>query len=218
MRIVCYSALCSMVMMFYGCGNNPLASPATLSFYSGNSSGNRSSIGKIQRQLPLDQVTIESASMYIDKIEISRTGTKWEEVLSGPYEVKITHNNAPLRFGNPTNIPTGQYEGLRISIQPKVVFKFTDGRSKTVDKLPQGINMYGFNLLASQAIITITTANGLLDAFTIERGAETALVFDIYIGATESAMMGRTVSNPCVENVSDWFLAFNHIGATRFVD
>jgi len=196
------------MILISSCGKNPLGSAAILSFYSGHNSSNAApalfSVNKI-----LDQYgsNVLSAKIYIDKIEISRTGTNWETVLNnGPFQITITTDTVPIRIGTPVNLPEGQYEGVRIYLESKIDITFLDGTTKEMLKLPDGVTLNRKLVVQNTNVLTLSTADGTLPSFIIARGDETYFVFDIYIHFNGKPQ----------NSIDSWFMWLN-INPTRFL-
>jgi len=184
------------------CGNNPIASPGAITFYTGKIDAGAKSPFINNADKAIGSLVVSRATIIVNKIEISKNGTEWIEVLNTPTSVDVTNSNEPLRLGNSLNVPSGQYESLRMHIQSKIDFLFTDGVSKTLNVLPT-ITSIGANTLSGpvstpNGIITFSTAGGSLNAFQIERGTETNFVFDITIQPLGSDRFAALTSSNCV--------------------
>jgi hypothetical protein len=195
-------------ILFSSCGKNPLAPAAMLSFYSGHNSSNAApALFPVNKVLEQYGSSVLSAKIYIDKIEISRTGTNWETVLNnGPFQITITTETAPIRIGTPVNLPEGQYEGVRIYFESKIDITFLDGTTKEILKLPDGVTLNRKIVVQNTNVLTLSTADGTLPSFIIARGNETYLVLDIYIHFN-----GKPQSS-----IDSWFMWLN-INPTRFL-
>ncbi|MBN1622404.1 MAG: hypothetical protein JW871_07430 [Endomicrobiales bacterium] len=223
-------ALFGVLLLFFAasCEKNPYtsskraSSPAdplgtnygAISFYSGEQPGSSSAISR----KTLDSYQsgrIESVTVFIDEIAISKTGEEWETVLNTLQEITITTDPTPIRITDPVNVSAGQYEGIRIHIQPKVTFLFSDGTSKTFNKMPNSVGVIKsisktIQIVETSETITLSTANGYLNAFNVENGSETYIVLDIKV-------LDMPVGTTTASNLTGWTFAIT-ARPTRFLN
>jgi len=202
-------------LVFLGsCSQNILSTPGAISFYSGESGGTivSSSISTMAGGGGVSDVCL-----YIKKIEVSKTGEEWFDVISSSTEVRARANEV-ISFGASAVIPPGEYHGIRISFEPYVrILEVWEGNINTAtstdivfEKLPKLLSVHGTNTndVSSVENILLTTANQKLLAFDIEAGEETYILFDIYTGWYGDSR----------EEIVDWALIVDEIYTTRFIN
>ena len=165
-----------------GCNKNPLAPAGTIGFAGENKTQSFASPhlrkGIAKGIGPEIHSPIE-LTCAIEKIEITTTGEKWIEVFKGNAELKITDSDTTVKtIVSATPADNDEYHGVRIWFGDKIKAKGTveiyDGiyatdKREIWEKERSGI--------ASLNPFTFTTANFNFDAFDIERGKETFIIF-----------------------------------------
>jgi hypothetical protein len=207
-----------------GCSTSPTSTTTTtnpmgtISFFCGKPSTASSANISSKSLVDFDylKANVKSAHIYIDRIDISKTGETWESVLTGPYEVAIDYTNDLFMIGSPVSIPAGQYEGVKLKVLPIVTWVLADDSLVTVEATPKmqvANEMYSFSGgsdLGKTTQALFSTYNGFLTAFNVESGANTYLIFEASTYPSET-FLDRAVSH------SGWWLAFV-CRATRFID
>jgi len=172
--VICLGFGVLMFGFIYGCGQQQGGGGGTgiIGFYYGKPAAGVSSSARAMALLPYPW--LKEARIYVERIDISQTGATWETVLSGTREVTITSSDAPLFIGNSASVPAGQYEGVRIKIQPKITWVTTTDTLVTCESVPNFLiaNQMGFfpssGMLGQTTQATFSTLNGYLTAFQVE--------------------------------------------------
>jgi hypothetical protein len=175
----------SVLMLFIsGCSKNPLGSPGMLSFYSGTTSNLSPIVKKV------GWTRAYEGYIYIKSIDVSTNGEKWINVFNGPAEVGVTQAGT-IKIGSTIDLPEDEYHGIRITIEPKVKIVYS-GSEVLLEKLPATIVLEGGSVVATgisnpSDTISITSANGHLVPFTIQRGKETFIIFSMKFDVTNTS-------------------------------
>jgi len=202
----------SMIVLFSsGCSKNPLGSPGTLSFYSGKT-GNSSQAPALKATAvyaPEAMGPVDEFYVYIKSIDVSTNGEKWTNVFTGFAEVKVTPSGT-IKIGSTIDLPEDEYHGIRVTIEPKVKMLY-GGNEIIVEKLPFIVVLVGGSKITTPIYnpsdtISITSANGHLIPFTIKRGKETFIVFDMFCTARGSN----------ISTITDWDLYIS-VWATKYL-
>lgn len=155
-------------------------------------------------------------------MEISETGTNWVKVIDGslnPMEVRVRYGET-IKISSSIAIPVGQYEGIRLVIEPKVRITrvVLEGESSnsagyptdvTINSLPayMGMGKGIVQMIPVTDTILFTSANGYLVPFNIENNKETFIVLDLNVANWRG---------PDINNVAAWDL-YMAVRATRFL-
>jgi hypothetical protein len=229
MNIKYFLLVVCCAFLLAGCGENLLAPPGTISFYGGEQGiSSSSSLGtgssKINTQsfdmfsLPSTMGISEQTCVYVKKIEISKTGEKWETVFDGSEEIKVKPGEI-VRIGDSVSVPPGQYHGLRLSLEPKNKILEIDPwggddnvtMDVTLEKAPYCVirdEMGSNRAVYAHENVEFTSANGFLNPFDIGGNTETSIVLEMFV-----VYYGDDSGNP-----SSWiWVPFIRVRATRFL-
>jgi len=217
--------LLSVSLLLIACGKNEkktqlltgissadLSPKGTISCYSGKVTS--SQVIPLNRTIKFADGLSKDYYLYIKSIEISQTGEEWVKIVDGTIEVSVKDGET-TRIAASASVPVGQYDGVRLTIEPKVKFssltKWGNPDQNIIvelNKLPSRLGIMtggSSNKITTSDTILFSSANGYLVPFSVEIGKETFLVID-----SETLFIGDPA------NVTDWELSLACRG-TRFL-
>lgn len=187
-------------LAFAGCqqpsSDDTTTGTGAISFHSGEVSGTVTS--EINRKISFINTRVRGAHeacIYIKKIEISMTGAEWIEIISSTDSIETrVKNDETIRICASTDVPVGEYHGIRITYDLKARFIFTS--SETVVNNPPlemsvSIAPDFWHVITVGDTMVLSSANGYLTPFTIESGAETFIILHCFLELSDS-MYGYT--------------------------
>lgn len=195
--------LLTFISIFFlsSCSQNlMLSTPGVISFHSGEISNTQNTSSLSSKTIKASRVRVSGAieaDMYIDKIEISETGKDWIPIINEPTEV-IIKNDETIKFGNSQTIPSGEYHGLRLTIEPKIRAIISSSTIVTHEALPTDMVICltpGFGTgITSTNTIEFTSANGFLVPFTVESDKETFIILHLEVNVDETSWNSLTLA------------------------